>query len=248
MVASIGQRHCSVAAHARLSIQIHEHGERLLRRVDDLKNLLINMHTLARQEPKRWTPFILEACANTSVCISAELESLIRESIKASHTEINKSGIPVCDLRSSLRGLAYHSVFESLRSTQKADIVWGHRLTVTSLEQCRIPARLPIQAPQPPLDGKTIKPEALNLIWEVYGLPEQAFPFSSWAASLQKISLIRNDVAHGEMEFRHIFNQAGRSPQDIERYIDDISSLSIHFVSNWSNYMTNQNYMTSTTP
>jgi hypothetical protein len=115
----------------------------------------------------------------------------------------------------------------------------------TTLESCREIAVFPIERnyPQPPLDGKTLRPEHFERLWAIYSLPGYAFPRSTWNASLAKLALARNDLAHGNLAFYEIFQQAGRSVADIERYVNDIEGFTNHFIDSWWEYINDEGYL-----
>jgi hypothetical protein len=222
--------------------------ERLLRRLDDLKRYLVSAAALATQDQEKWGFLSREARAAAVVCGMAELEALTRTVIADTHDVLNHSGLAQSSLLPCLRQLAAHDVFESLRSLQDHGKLWEFRSRVTSLDMSNDVLRLPIasRGPQPPLDGRTLKPEHFNRLWAIYGLSGVAFPIASWSGSLQKLALMRNDIAHANLPFSDIFSQAGRSLVDIERYVDDIESFSIHFADIWCNYLSDEGYLQST--
>ncbi|MEV5613792.1 HEPN domain-containing protein [Streptomyces sp. NPDC052225] len=237
-----------MAIHEALVLDAQLQGERLLRRCDDLKKFL----ALVRNSPQgaqtdaRWESEARDARALSVVCSMAELEAFTKFLIQETHRELNSSGLSVRSFRSSIRQLAAHTTFESLRSLSDHSKLWDKRMYATTLEVCGDPIALPVEIKhaQPPLDGRTLKPEHFNRIWAIYGLPGAAFPFATWGASLQKMALFRNDVAHGNIPYVEIFQQAGRSVADVERYVNDIGEFTIHLVAAWVEYLEVQGYLT----
>ncbi|URN12401.1 HEPN domain-containing protein [Streptomyces radiopugnans] len=235
-----------MAKHEGLILKIQDQGERLLLRCDDLKKFL----ALVRDPPNsqnhpRWQSEARDARALSVICTMAELEACTKLIVQETHAELNNSGLTVSELRPSLRQLAAHATFESLRNLSDHSKLWEKRKYATTLDSCGDPVALPIEVrhAQPPLDGKTLKPEHFNRIWEIYGLPGTSFPAATWAASLQKMALFRNDVAHGNISYVEIFQQAGRSVSDVERYVNDINEFAIHLVTTWVSYLQNQGYL-----
>ena len=53
----------------------------------------------------------------------------------------------------------------------------------------------------------------------------------------------RNYIAHGNLSFGEIFQQAGRAVADIERYMNDISEFVMHLISEWFDYLESQRYL-----
>ncbi|MFE3073535.1 HEPN domain-containing protein [Streptomyces sp. NPDC059247] len=235
-----------MAQHDALVNEIHLRADRFLRRVDDLKKFLalVSGHA-ANTAHVRWDSESRDARALAIVCVMAELESFTKYLIQETHADLNTHTIKVGDLRSSLRQLAAHTTFESLRELNDHSRLWERRKYATTLDSCTEPAEFPInrRQAQPPLDGRTLKPEHFNRLWEIYGLSGLSFPFASWSASLQKMAMLRNDIAHGNIPYIEIFQQAGVRVSDVERYVDDIAEFLIHLVDSWCNYLSTQAYM-----
>ncbi|MFZ3595483.1 HEPN domain-containing protein [Streptomyces sp. BH104] len=233
--------------HEALVLDSQLQGERLLGRCDDLKKFLalVRNSPQGSQSDARWQSEARDARALAVICCMAELEAFAKFLIQETHRELNSSGLPVRRFRSSLRQLAAHATFESLRSLSDHSKLWEKRKYATTLEVCGDPIALPIEIKhaQPPLDGRTLRPHHFNRIWEIYGLPGAPFPFVTWGASLQKMALFRNDVAHGNIPYVEIFQQAGRTVSDVERYVNDISEFSIHLVATWVEYLEAQGYL-----
>jgi hypothetical protein len=234
-----------VVKHDRLIGQLHRSTDRFLDRLDDLRRYLAGADVLAQQDAQRWQFATYEARGAAVVGAEAELEAMTRTFIQETHAELNGMAIPLKDVRPSLRQLAAHSAFESLRTTTHHKTVWERRLFATTLDSCVVPLALPVahKGAQPPLDGKTLRPSHFFQLWQIYGLPQSAFPEVAWVGSLQKLALARNDVAHGNSKFDEIFVQPGREVHHIEAYLDQMSLFGIHFVSRWEEYLRASRYM-----
>jgi hypothetical protein len=231
-----------VAQHDALISEIDDQCERLLRRTDNLKKFLANVRL--DTQGARWKSEDRDARALAVVCTIAELEAFTKFLIQETHLELNKLGLPLSKLQPNLRQIAAHTTFESLRELSDHSKLWGKRRHATTLEACNDPAEFPVEkkTAQPPLDGKTLKPEHFNRVWEIYGLSGISFPMATWSASLQKMALIRNDVAHGNMPFHEIFQQGGRTVREIEGYVDDIGEFAIHLSESWAFYLRAEGY------
>lgn len=233
-----------MAPHERLVADLRSQLDRLLRRVDQLQVLLTQtIGTSNADSPSFVSREIRAAAVVGSV---AELEALTRSAIQLTHSELNSCGLTLCDILPDMRQLAVHDTFESLRATVDHSKLWTKRRFTTTLETCREPLSLPVvlqSAPQPPLDGRTLTPKHYYRIWQIYGLPGTPFSAVSWEGSLQKLALLRNDVAHGNMEIAEIFAQAGRSAVDVRSYINDVGLFAISFTDCWENYLTRRGYL-----
>lgn len=191
-----------------------------------------------------------ELRAAATVAAMAELEALLREMLVSIGREVNVSQASIRELRPSLRPLATHSLFESLADSRNSETAWSHKRTVTNLDQSYELAQLPSRmrkSPQPPLDGRTIQSRHLALVWNVLGL-EQPIPSASVVASLKKLTQIRNDVAHRNVDIAQVFSEAGRSARDIAGYLDDVVLLCLHIGSEWSEYVANRAFLATNAP
>jgi len=234
-----------VAPHEQLVADLHVHLNRLLTRVDQLQILLSRDFRVSDESD---LPGFVdrELRAAAAVGSIAELESLTKSAIQLTHNELNSCGLVLCDISPTVRQLAVHDTFESLRSLMDHGRLWEKRYFATTLETCNQQVSLPITlqgAPQPPLDGRTLTPKHYHRLWQIYNLPKTPFPEVSWEGSLQKLALLRNDIAHGNLPISEIFAQPGRSASDVRYYINDIGLFSINFTDCWESYLTNRGYL-----
>jgi hypothetical protein len=233
-----------VVKHDGLRKEILDHLGRLLKRTGELKVFLAFTQT-SQTNTNVWSSASRDARALAIVCTMAELESLIKTSVQRTHEELNAAGIQTLQLIPSMRQVVAHTAFESLRSLQDQTKMWERRSFTTTLESCSEVAKFPIERshPQPPLDGKTLKPEHFYRLWQIYQLPGDPFPNPGWPGSLQKMAMARNDLAHGNLPYHEIFQQAGRSIKDIESYVASVSDFSSHFVDSWNKYLASEDYL-----
>lgn len=189
-----------------------------------------------------------ELRAAATVAAMAELEAILRDMLVDIGLVISSRGIEVRRLLPCLRSLAAHSTFVSMSSTADAEKHWTQRLLVTSLEFSSAHAAMPtrvVKGPQPPLDGRTIQPHHLFTVWRVLGLTDP-IPSASVVASLKKLTQIRNDVAHRNVDIAQVFSEAGRTSVEIATYIDDVTLLILNVGSEWSSYIANESFLTPT--
>lgn len=90
--------------------------ERFLRRADRLQTFMLHSATLAARDPSKFDPMTQEARAGVIVYSMAELEALTKSLLLVVNREINAQRLPHAQLLPSLRSLADHSTFESLRT------------------------------------------------------------------------------------------------------------------------------------
>lgn len=230
--------------HEALVGEVEAQCDQLLRRADSLKRYMILVAKLVDDDRAKWYELSLEARGSAVVGCCAELEALTRLVLQRSHEEINGLQLEYRQTVACLRQLTAHSAFESLRSLQDHAKLWERRAFTTTLDLSTERVKLPImqRSPQPPLDGRTLRPEHFYRMWGIYGLGDVPFPQVGWAASLQKLALMRNDVAHGNIPLAEVFKQAGTSGESIERYIDDVGYFAMHFTAQWIAFMQAERY------
>lgn len=223
--------------------------DRLLSRVERLETQLTASYRTYALEGDRAYAGTQDSRAAAIVYSMAELESLTRFVLTEAHRAMNSLEVPVRDVRPCLRSLAAHGWFESLRSLQETAKVWERRALTTTMDYNAEPMKLPVVGRpkvQPPLDGKTPKPEHFVLVWTTYGLPDEPFTTGSWQTTLRKLSGIRNDLAHGNLPFSEVFQTAGLQEADVEGYLADLANFAIHFASSWVAYMSSASYLEQT--
>lgn len=165
------------------------------------------------------------------VATMAEVENLLRQILVLVAREVNASRTPVKDLVEPLRVLAAHSQFESISNTTKMERRWDGRYRVTQLHQEKAISRLPVESsmgPQPPLDGRTIKPFHVQQVWRVLGLAGRPFPSVEASTALTKLALIRNDVAHRNVSISEVFLEPGKTAAHLAGYLDQMILFSLH--------------------
>jgi hypothetical protein len=188
-----------------------------------------------------------ELRAAAVVATMAELERVVREILVGLTNEVAGAKVEVRNLVPGLRVLAAHSKFQSLMSTSDSDSHWTGRLAVSRLDLETEIARLPPRAsngPQPPLDGRTIRPSHLRRVWSLLEIRGDALPSASADASIAKLASIRNDVAHANAPIDELFHRddTSRSAKSVARYIEDATLVLLHIGSEVSDYASGRHY------
>ena len=177
----------------------------------------------------------------------AELEYFLKELIVGICEEITAESLSINQLIPSLRPLAVFSVFESLSSSIDAEKIWPNRLAVPSLEtnsdRVLMPPRQP-RRPQPPLDGKTITPSHIARVSAVFSLPRISLPSAAEAASISKLSGLRNDLAHRNIPIVEVFSSKGVRSHDIEAHLNNLENLIVRLSLAWIEYLEERRYAT----
>jgi len=217
------------------------------RRIDEWRSNLLKLAAGSFPEIEETSFLGRELRGAATVATMAELEALLRDMLISIGAHVTSARVAYRDLRPSLRSLAVHSEFESLVATRDSEKVWERRQLVTRLDDSDALAILPpraLRSPQPPLDGRTIQSRHISLVWNVLGI-QNAIPSASTVASLKKLTQLRNDVAHRNIEVHEIFSEPGRSARNIADYLDDATLLALHIGVEWSAYITNRRYLRS---
>lgn len=218
--------------------------ERALSRVDALKTMLLGGLFSGVTRTSLQLAQSQEARAACIMYSMAELESLTTSTLQIVNQEINSRAHAIKHCKTSLRALAGHATFESLRDTTDSQRIWQHRKLITSLELSDEIAKLPLSTrAQPPLDGKTLTPKHFDRIWVLYDIEGQWYPNISCRMTLTKMSGVRNDLAHGNIPFSENFSQPGMSEDAVEGYLEDVSELFIHLCHKFADYVLNRSYL-----
>lgn len=182
-----------------------------------------------------------ELRAAAVVATMAEVERLLRELLISVAKDISRTPIPIKDLTGSLRPLAANSIFQSIITSPKGENHWNHRSLVTNLADSTEIASLPdrsARSPQPPLDGRTIRESHFERVWNLLSLPGEPFPSAQASTSLNALSVLRNDIAHGNEPIEEIFHiqVAEKSSRKLLRHLQEIEKLVDHTSLNFSEY------------
>lgn len=186
----------------------------------------------------------VEVRAHAIVAVMAELESFIRGTLTDVHKELNVVGLRVKDIRPCLRQLVIESHVQSLRDTRKADSAWMARMLITTLDESATSAHFPIpsRGPIPPLDGRTLTAAHIARIWTIYGLPGDPAPNPRIVGSLRKLSLARNDLAHGNYPVDEVFRGAGLDAASVASHIENMRTLVDHAAHAWQDWLAHTSY------
>ena len=94
-----------------------------------------------------------------------------------------------------------------------------------------------------PVDGKTLRPQHLEVIWAVFGFTTPPVPDPISRLALIDLADTRNKVAHGEEDPSVVAGQ--RSATEMLKLIDRIEDIVIHMWATISDYLTMKEYLRS---
>lgn len=231
-----------------MAIDVLMRAESSVKRIDEWKTQLALLETgsvLGAEE----TDFLgRELRAASIIAAMAEMEALLREMLVDIGAHINNSGTTISEIVPSLRPLALVGEFERFADMgRNKSNTWYLRLSVTQLEGSAEVAKFPklrTSGPQPPLDGSTIKPDHISLIWQVLGMDlGDLLGGARTVASLKKCNVLRNDIAHRNESIVEVFRGPGCRASDIIGYLGDISNLIVYIGLKWKEYIDTQAYL-----
>jgi hypothetical protein len=230
-----------VATNRPLSLRATDLVEESATRLDQWRAVLLRITTGDAHEITEDDFLGKELRGAAVVATMGELERVLREILVALAQEVANAKVEVRDLVPGLRVLAAHSRFQSLSATSDTEMHWSGRLAVSRLDLDSEIARLPSRSssgPQPPLDGKTIRPSHLRRVWSLLEIHGDALPSASADASITKLAGIRNDVAHANAPIDELFHRQdlSRSARSIAGYIEDATLVLLHIGSEVSDY------------
>lgn len=222
--------------------------ERYLDRLDELRRFLSVAEAIEQSSSISWSHADREARGSAIVCSMAELETLVVVVLCHANGVINSSAAAVGDLRPSLRPLAAHRELLSLAALGDAGKIWRQREFVTSLDTSTEACALPVNGqggrePQPPLDGRTLKPHHLQRVAAVYGISTASLIQTQETLSLKKLSDARNDIAHGNLPFHGVFSRQGFLPAEVRRDLDAFDRIGYNLVATFDGYLDRADYL-----
>jgi hypothetical protein len=205
-------------------------------RADHLRQDLYYCDVLALQSSTR-REVLSNVRAGVYVWLSSALECLLREVLASLVTYLNSANLTVSETRLSLFALLNASRLDSLQDIRGLRM-WQTRadlfINVDGISACSF-------APEvTPLDGRTIRLEHLQTLWQVFGFPGGSLPSPVHALVLADLADTRNELAHGHEDISVI---AGRKANnDLLKFIDRIEEIATHMWSTVYEYLEKQAY------
>jgi RiboL-PSP-HEPN len=218
-------------AHPLLDRALQQFSERVDRLRQDLYYCDIAALSPSRRELRT------NVLAGSYVWLAAALEATMQGVLVGVLTEVNSATLSLQELRLSLFALAHAPQFDSLQELRGLRM-WRSRAALFSEIQSNAACSLSLD--KLPLDGRTIRSESLDAIWQVFGFSGDPTPGPLHRLALNDLAETRNEVAHGDEEASVI---AGRkSMQDLLRFIDRIEEIALHIWTTTDNYLDRQDY------
>lgn len=172
------------------------------------------------------------------VWMAAVLEQYVKEVLNAVLSEINARGVSQANLRRSLFSLVFYSDFDALKSASKIK-AWNKRSTI--FRSIDLAQTVEFSLNVHPLDGRTIKADHFECIWNVFGFVPPHLPHPKHGFALNDLADGRNRVAHGEIDPVRF----GRSKTcgDVVRILDLTEEAMLHLWETANGYLKNNGYL-----
>ena len=165
--------------------------------IDRIKRELAAADVLAL--PNNATQRERAACikAWSYVWLSAAVEQFVTTLLQAVLLEINTQALAPASMSMSLLAMLFGSEFQSLQSRRGLKD-WEKRLEILALVEGG--DHIPFNTTVLPLDGRTIGPDHLGVIWSAFGFDGSPIPSGRHRDALKELREGRNAVAHGREE------------------------------------------------
>lgn len=175
--------------------------------------------------------------AASYIYVAAAVEKCVNSMLTAIVDEINAASLDHCDLRASLFAMIESGRLESLQQLRGLKM-WKRRREVFSFLNERSPCQMSIE--NLPLDGRTIRPDHLETVWDVFGFPGNSIPSPLHALALRDLAEARNKVAHGEERASKVAGE--KSIPDMLKLFERIEEIVTHFWEATTDYLSRQSY------
>lgn len=205
-------------------------------RVDDVRQQLYYCDVNFKRKDTRFLRQSIRA--NVYVHLAAAVEVLTYSTAEALAAEVTASVQSSANLRLSLFAISSGHRFNALGDV-KGLKNWAQRCDVLESINSSDPVRL--DGTHLPLDGRTIRPEHLQSVWRVFGLPNSPLPGPIHALALRDLADARNDVAHGNEPLSAV---AGRkSPGDMLKMVGRVEEIGLNVFSSATEYLARTMYL-----
>lgn len=171
------------------------------------------------------------------VLLAAALEATVKGLLTATLDEINAQALPRSQLRLTLFALEQNSILDSLQDVRGMKM-WAKRADLFSALDNAEVCDLPVASL--PMDGRTVRPNHFDTIWQVFGLDGDPTPSPRHRLALTDLADARNDLAHGERSPNEI---AGRKTvDDTIRLLGTVEEVVLHLWGALTDYLTASAY------
>lgn len=203
-------------------------------RLDIVRAELHLLGTLDVQGDPRVRAVVRSQKAGVYVWLAACIEAFVKGFLSRLIRDISQSNLNCNQIRVELIAVCAGATFsriEELRKLKK----WHERIAAlrNAFDSC--PATM--QDQHLPLDGRTIEPYHLEIIWAVFALPRAPFQNPLQKLALLEIAENRNKVAHGSVQPEAL--GGAKTIPDMERLVRHVEDLVQHIYECGNEYLEN---------
>ena len=178
--------------------------------------------------------------ASAYVFISSSLEKYVKSALLIIMKEITNESVSKKDIKNCLFPIIYASEIQSITTLKDFEKLWNKKHSLfTELESQEI-VKLNLNDNEIPLDGKTIRPYHLEMIWKIFDLEPDYFTNPVQRFTLIDIADGRNEVAHGATQ-PTTFGSNKSVPSTIKK-IEDVEDIIVNLQVKIERYLDNKLY------
>lgn len=206
-----------------MSCAIDQSFSEAILRLDAIRAVLDLLNSIDVKQDPRAEVALAAQKAVVYVWLAACIEDFVRRFLRLLLQDISIQKLNCQQIRVELLAIAGGSVFARLEQLRKLK-KWRERVAV--LRQVVDVQEAILLEAHLPLDGRTIEPEHLDVVWLVFGFPRTPFPGAVQKMALLDVSRGRNQVAHGEVRPEEL----GRSKTipDLQKLVNHMEDLVQH--------------------
>ncbi len=180
------------------------------------------------------------ACLNASayIWLASIVERFIKRALSSILDEINAREVHREHIKYSLFALAVASELDSMENSKKLK-KWRQR--AKAFRSVTDPTPVVFNTAVIPIDGRTIRGDHLETIWETLGLSGDHVPHPRCKLALSDLAEGRNNLAHGEID--PVAFGRRETISDMRRLVDTIEDVVFHVCEASQRYLANNEYI-----
>ena len=179
------------------------------------------------------------ACLNASayIWLTAVVERYVRKVFASTLEEINARSVKKTNLKYCLFALACSADLDSMENAKKLR-KWQKRAAAFGAVVDAQPVWF--NTAVLPIDGRTIRADHLETIWQTFGLAGNPIPHPKFKLALADLADGRNNLAHGEVD--PVAFGRRKSIYDTQKIVDIVEELAIHIYDATMHYLAANGY------
>ena len=194
-----------------------------------------DVHTLSQGHAVREGAAAIRA--TTYVWLASVLERVVRDALRATLREISGKLVPAQNLKASLFALICEREFDSIATASRSRS-WLTKISLFARLMETGPALLSEDIL--PLDGRTIRGEHFDAIWQVLGLAGQSLPTPRHRVGLRDLADGRNEVAHGHTD--PVSFGRTKATSDVLRLVSLVDDTIAHMLGELDSYLEKERF------